>query len=637
MRRAATRWILVALAALVSTAATAQTAQPLTAADLNSWLDGYIPYALRSGDYAGIGVVVVRGNEVLAQRGWGFADVQSERPVDPERTLFRTGSVGKLFTWTAVMQLVEQGKLDLDADVNQYLDFKLPSPQKVTMRHLMTHTPGYEERIKHLETDDPQRLVKLEDYVKRWAPAQIYAPGSTIAYCNYGVTLAGYIVQRLTGVPYDTYIEQNVFAPLGMTRSASSQPVPAQFTPDLSSGYRRASQPAQPFENFGVGPAGGHSTTVADMARFMRAYLGGGQLDNAAILKPATVERMWTPTYAAMKQLPAMGLGFFRDDRNGRVVYGHAGDSQYFHASLQMVPEDKIGFYFVTNSTGRDPAAGALRGAVFHDFMDRYFPDAAAPPPTEATAAAHAQAIAGRYWSSRRASSNFMSLLSLLGEMTVVPMPDGTIAVSALPGLNGEPKRWRETAPFVWREVGGTSRIAARVEDGRVAAFATDDHPLADVGLRAPPALSASWNLPLVLFSLAVLALTLLVRPVRAVLRRRARAPFPLQGRAALRHRLVGASALVGLLFVGGFFFVVLQIGNGLSVFDSGLDPVLRVLQLFGLLAIAGAGVALWNLRESFRAPGWWRRAGALVFTIACLDIVWVGFAYKLLRVSLEY
>ncbi len=123
-------------------------AQPGSREDLEAFLDGVLAAEMRSHSIASATVSVVKDGELFFAKGYGYADRESRRPVDPERTLFRPGSISKLFTWTAVMQLVEQGKIDLDADVNEYLtDFRIPDtfPEPITMEHLMTHTPGFED------------------------------------------------------------------------------------------------------------------------------------------------------------------------------------------------------------------------------------------------------------------------------------------------------------------------------------------------------------------------------------------------------------------------------------------------------------------------------------------------------------
>jgi len=174
-------------------------APAMVKSDVDAWLDGYMPYALLRGDAAGAVVVVVKDGKVLTQRGFGYADVGTRRRVDPETTLFRQASVSKLITWTAVMQLVEQGKIDLDRDINTYLDFRIPpfGGKPVTMRNLMTHTGGFDEVQRGLNSYDPKKIPSLGDALKRQVPYLIYAPGTTPAYSNYGTSLAGYIVERV--------------------------------------------------------------------------------------------------------------------------------------------------------------------------------------------------------------------------------------------------------------------------------------------------------------------------------------------------------------------------------------------------------------------------------------------------------
>src|SRR3974377_2176715 len=175
-----------------------------------------MPMQLQREDTAGACVLIVKDGRVLFAKGYGFSDVKSRKPVTVEATLFRPGSISKLFTWTAVMQLVEQGKLDLDRDVNSYLDFKIPAtfPQPVTLRSLMTHTPGFEEQIKDLINDEGSPMVSLHDHLARHMPEGIFPPGTPPAYSNYGASLAGYIVERVSGKPFNEYVEENIFKPL---------------------------------------------------------------------------------------------------------------------------------------------------------------------------------------------------------------------------------------------------------------------------------------------------------------------------------------------------------------------------------------------------------------------------------------
>ncbi|WP_366926181.1 serine hydrolase domain-containing protein, partial [uncultured Sphingomonas sp.] len=257
---------------------------------MNGWLDGFLPYALARGDIPGAVVVVVRDGQIVTQRGYGFADVAKGRRVDPRTTLFRPGSISKLFTWTAVMQQVERGKLNLDTDVNRYLDFTIPAYEgrPVTLRNIMTHTAGFEEQVKDIIVTDPKKALGYEELLKRWVPHRVYAPGTTPAYSNYATSLAGYIVQRVSGQPFDTYVERNIFAPLQMTRSSMRQPLPANLRPLMSLGYAPGQEEPIGFEFVGPAPAGSLSSTGEDMARFMIAHLQNG----AGLLQPRTAQLM---------------------------------------------------------------------------------------------------------------------------------------------------------------------------------------------------------------------------------------------------------------------------------------------------------------------------------------------------------
>jgi CubicO group peptidase (beta-lactamase class C family) len=199
-------------------------AHALTAEDVAVFFDGLVPYALHRGDIAGATIAVVKDGQLLFAQGYGFADLKTKKPVIADETLFRTGSTSKAFTWTAVMQLVEQGKLNLDSDVNTYLDFKIPEKfgKPITLRNLMTHAAGFEEAITDLFLTKPEQLYSLHDYLVRHMPERIFPPGKVVAYSNYGATLAAYIVQRVSGEPFADYVANHVFKPIGILAAASS-------------------------------------------------------------------------------------------------------------------------------------------------------------------------------------------------------------------------------------------------------------------------------------------------------------------------------------------------------------------------------------------------------------------------------
>ncbi len=350
---------------------------------MEAFLDGLIQGQLRERTIAGATVAVVGGGEVLFTKGYGWADVDGRRPVDPEETLFRIASVTKLFTFTAVMQLAEEGWLDLEADVNEYLDFRIPDTysEPITLTHLMTHTAGFEEDLRNLFTFDPEGIGRLEDWVEDNLPQRVRPPGTFSVYSNYGTALAGYIVERVSGLPWEDYIERRILEPLGMERTTGREPLPDGLAPALSQGYapRKGGFEAQLLElSPGGAPAGSMSSTAADMATFMLAFLDGGAVGDARILEEDTVARMLDRHFGHDPQLPGNGLGFFEMSSHGTRILGHGGNTQWFHNTLALFPEHDLGLFVSFNTT---TAAPLTYGPFLATFLDRFF----AAPPTPPT------------------------------------------------------------------------------------------------------------------------------------------------------------------------------------------------------------------------------------------------------------
>ena len=613
---------------------------PLTADDLNTWLDGYMPHALKIADIAGAVVVVVKDGEILSERGFGFADVAKHTPVDPRLTLFRPGSVSKLFTWTAVMQLVEQGKIDLDVDVNRYLDFTIPPREgkPVTMRNLMQHTAGFEEQAKGIISEDPHSpdFVTL---LKQWVPTRVFAPGTTPAYSNYGASLAGYIVQRLSGETFDDYIEKHIFQPLQMQHSSFRQPLPAALAPLMSDGYRVGSGEAYPFEIIGPAPAGSMSSPGEDMAHFMIAQLQGGEYHGNRILRADTAAAMHDSPLTLLPPLNRMELGFFETNVNGREVIGHLGDTDYFHTSLHLFLEENVGLYVSFNSLGQDGAVGSLRTALFDDFADRYYP---ASRPGErvdtATAARHAAMLKGRWGNSRASQSNFLAAVGLVDQVKVGVDEKGRLVLPFL-GVNGKPRQWTEVSPFLWYDMEDHERLAAQIVDGKVARFSIDLLSPFMVFQRVPWYRDAAWLLPLFAASVAVLLITALQWPIAAIVRRRFGARLPLERTAlrAMRAGKIGAILLVTA--VGLWVALIAWLMKGVGNLTSKSDAWLYAVELFGIAAfIGGTLLILWNLRSVFGARRRWpARLWSVVLTVAACVVLWVGCAFHLIGVGSNY
>ena len=304
-----------------------------------------MPYAIGKGDIPGAVVVVVKDGQVLTERGYGYADVAKKTKVDPKSTLFRPGSISKLFTWTALMQQVEQGKVDLNADVNKYIDFKIPpfEGKPITVLNLMTHTPGFEEQVKDLITLGEKTQVPFDTLLKRWTPNRIYAPGTTPAYSNYGASLAGYIVQRTSGEPFDAYLEHHIFGPLGMAHSTFRQPLPANLKPLMAEGYVSGKDKPYGYEFVNAAPAGALAASGDDMGRFMIAHLQNGTYNGQQILQPATAQLMHSRANSPFAAGDGMAHGFYETNINGMRVIAHGGDTVAFHSDLHLFLDKNVG------------------------------------------------------------------------------------------------------------------------------------------------------------------------------------------------------------------------------------------------------------------------------------------------------
>ncbi len=607
-------------------------APDMVKSDVDAWLDGYMPYALGRGDAAGAVVVVVKDGKVLTQRGFGYADVGARRPVDPETTLFRQASVSKLMTWTAVMQLVEQGKIDLDRDINAYLDFRIPpfGGKPVTMRNLMTHTGGFDEVQRGLNSYDPKKIPSLGDALKRQVPHRIYAPGTTPAYSNYGTSLAGYIVERVSGLPYDDYVERHIFAPAGMMRSTFRQPLPAALRPLMASGYMLGSGKPGRFELSSLAPSGAMTASGADMGRFMIAHLA----DGGALMKPATAAQMQGTILRLIPPLNGMALGFYEQNINGRKALSHAGDSLNFHSQLWIFPEEKVGIYMSMNAAGTQNVSGPIRAYLFEAFADRYFPFEQRDGRVDAaTAREHARMMVGTYNKTRRLETSFLKAMELTGQAKVTLDSDGGIRLNTVSGIGGQPRKWVEIAPFVWREQGGKLRLAAKVEKGRVVRFSVDSGSPYIAFDRVPWYLSSAWLTPAMLASLAALLLTAIAWPAAALARRRYGVKADLAPAALKSYRLTRAFAALAVAVMVGWLWFATSLLADFSSLGGELDWALVTLQIATPVIFLGLlGSALWNIRHVWTSKrGRFAKFWSLVLLLSAVVLLWIGVGFHLI------
>lgn len=607
---------IVTLIFAVAAAPLAAAPPALSQADIARWLDGYMPAALKAGDVAGATVVIVRDGRLLTARGYGLADIAERRPVDALQTAFRLGSVTKIFTWIAVMQQVERGRLDLDRDINTYLDFHV-APRNgppITLRTLMTHTAGFDEHMKKLFVGAPSQLQSLEHYVKEGLPPRVYGAGEVPSYSNYGAALAAYIVQRASGEPFDAYVDRHILRPVGMTRTSLRQPLPPAIAPMLATGYRQASAAPIGFEWLNNQAAGGMTSTGADMARFMIMALNGGQAGRTTVVRPGTLIEMGRRQNLPSRPFQTMGLGLLSTDRNGIHVIGHDGDLQSFKTVVYLLPAKNIGIFVAMNSAGQNHAGHRIRTMVFQRFVDRYFPAPRLDPRAIGTGMAHGREIAGLYSNSRASRRGILALRTLRNQDLATLKPDGTIEIDGFEDLAGRPEIWTETAQWRWTSNQGNQLIAVRAGD-RVVGLATDED-ITTMLIRPQWWQSRAVALPGLYAGLSVIALCMLLWPIEALLRARGLPAAPRPFLPVLDRLAHGAG--ITALAAAALATTLLARATDITTFDDRFDPWLYAIQALTLAASIGSILSLVNFLNAWRGatPNLYLRLRSLIQTL---------------------
>jgi len=606
-----------------ATAAVPQPAGLTDRAELEAFIDGMMAAHFPSRHIPAATIAVVKDGALFFAKGYGFADREKRIPVDPATTLIRPGSISKLFTWTAVMQLVEQGKLDLDADVNSYLKtFKIPAtfPEPITMRHLLTHTPGFEDQGLGLFARDPAELKPLRESLAAKIPARVRPAGSLSSYSNYGTALAGLIVEEVSGIPFAEFVEQNILRPLGMEHSTFREPLPAELAPNMAVGYQWKKGRFEPgkFELIGnYGPAGSLSATATDMAKFMIAHLQLGRLGETRILKEETARRMHSRLYGLDPRLPGMAHGFYEMEAHGVRGIGHGGDTMLFHSELLLLPEHNVGLFVSYGSSGL-PGYDLLPA-----FIGRYFaaPDPA-PPEPPAGFEERTKRVAGVYRFTRHNYTSIEKAFALPSVVSVAAGPKGTITTS-IQGF-GEPWVWREVAPNYYGQIDGTMRLVFReAADGSITNMYFSLLPFM-------PCYRVAWYAtPTVNYVLLGATLFLCISTlVSFCYHRKGRKQDPTLARWCART--AAAVSVMTICAVGGVVAVIAAASEELAY---GLPkPLIAILGLVLLTTIlTPILVALTGLAWRDR---WWttfRRIHVSAFALAAAGMVWFYAYWNLL------
>ncbi|QEE17047.1 serine hydrolase domain-containing protein [Promethearchaeum syntrophicum] len=445
---------------------------------LEDFLDYYIPFLLTELDTMGGVISVVKDDTLLISKGYGYSDIEKVKPVEPNSTQFRVGSVSKLFTWTGIMQLVEQDILDLDTDINDYLkSFQVPETfsEPITLKYLLTHTAGFEETYSPI-ISDIDLYSTLEEELKTKLPPRIRPPGIMTSYSNFGTALAGFIIEETTGIKYEEFIEENILKVLGMNRSSFYQPLPLNLTEDsgVPTGFYYDNN--QFYEGFyeyiSIVPAGGMSTTANDMANFMIANLNNGTFKQNQILQNNTIQEMQSEQFTTHPQFPGMCYGFYELPHDYLRIIGHGGDMVFYHSLMSLIPEENLGIFISFNSLDSVPAPYAF----LNNLLNRFFPPSEKDPiiPLD-NHEFRVNLYTGIYELTRRPYSTIDKILHRTYSEDIYEITansNGELNVFGIPFI--------EIEPFLLQDTSGYGLYLAFIvdEEGKITHFYMNDSPV---------------------------------------------------------------------------------------------------------------------------------------------------------------
>ena len=605
---------------------------PTDPVELEAFMDGIIGAHLDAYNIAGATVSVVKDGDLFFAKGYGYANINEKTNVRADETLFRIGSISKLFVWTAIMQLVEQGKLDLNTDINTYLsDFKIPDTydEPVTLAHLMTHTAGFEEYVIGLFARDKEYLSPLSEILTRELPARVRLPGDIASYSNHGTGIAAYIVEQTSGMTWDEYVEENILIPLGMEHTTFRQPVPEPLSEAASKGYSYVGGEfhEEGFEYIPLAPVGAASATATDMATFMITHLQLGQLGETSILDSNTARQMQGTLFRHTPDVNPILHGFIDMSMNGQWVIGHGGSTFMFHSTMALLPEHKVGLFVSYNSKD----GGIAVDKVYKAFMDRYYPagEIQTLEPTE-NARNQLRRFVGSYRANRYAHRRLTKLSAAFGSVRIILTEEGVIKT-----ITGrETKCWIETAPLTFREEDGLETLAFREDEkGRITHMFLGDLPIIAferLGLTELPAVHRGFGVVAVILFL----ITVVFWPVAALMRRKYGVTLdPKMFVPFLAQMLIWSTCLLLVVFAIGLAIVLSDPTNIVYGVPLGLK-VLLVLPILSAILTLGAlvyTVVIWRLRKGRT----WRRIYYTVITFMCVAVLWqlnywnlLGFRY---------
>ena len=566
---------------------------------MEAFLDGIIETIMDEKHIAGATMSVVHDKDVILQKGYGYADINNKITIDPEKTLFRIASISKMFTWISVLQLVEQGKLELDTDINEYLEgFKIPETfdEPVTLRSLMSHSAGFEERLLHLFTTDPDEMKPIGELLYMQLPERVRTPMKHSSYSNHSTGLAQYIIELTSNMPFEEYAEQHILNPTGMQNTTFRQPIPDRLSENMSGGYVFSNSQLQKmyFEYVPMSGVGGASSTARDMAKFMKILLNNACYEDVCLLDSATFALMNQPALVHAEAINPARHGIMDMSFNDIEVLGHGGATFWFHSIMAVLPEHNFGFFLSFNSAG---GSGTTRD-VMEKLVERYYSEPLPLRETIALENKYLKRFEGKYMTNRRSHSSFFKIRAIENP-TVITTENGKLRMV-------EPRK-----PAAWylpvdsttfREKNSNNMIAFEFENKK-ASFLFKDHFCFRAFERIKGVYSPTLHKVIFRASLITIIYILIIMPWLYLARRNY-----MPAKAVLKPLPISSKTLAWMCsacLAIGYFFIN-------SAMDTGRDLILSVpvsmkfgmffpfAAMFFLLLMIWRSFEMWKNKETF-------------------------------------
>ncbi|MDR4988934.1 MAG: serine hydrolase [Bacteroidales bacterium] len=585
-------------------------------------------------------MAIVTANGDTFMKGYGQSSLQNGEPTDPEKHLFRTGSVSKIFVWTAVMQLYERGLVDLDADINTYLDVDFNhrilyngDEVPITLRHLLNHTAGFEDVLQNLFSFSPQPA--LREQLLDMVPARIFPPGEVMAYSNWGTSLTGYIVECVTGLSFEDYVEQYIFEPLGMMSSSFRQPLPDDLKKNFVTAYRWVDGTFMEghFEHMAA-PAGGISTTARDMVLFLHAQLNGGENEYGRFMDASTLQTMHTNSFSYHPLTAGIAHGFLEWYINGQRIIWHGGSSTVFDSGFYLLNESGLGLFFAYSG-------GSYTGhaRIMNKFMDTFFPQQVVQEKDyEPLLATEIEQLEGFYHQSRMMRTSSDKMLNLvMGSFQLRGTSENIIEFS----LYEEDYVFEQVVPGVFKRISEKSSypfgpldylVVGKEPNGRPMLITDGPMTFIKTSWRETPSFAALIFIPS-LFLAVTVVLFLIIRLVVKKVRRRVPC---FSAETIIINRVMGGHAAAFLLSLMLFMVSaephpVHQLPQ--SFFEP--NPILDLLISMGLwiTGILSLGLLVMMIRRA-RVAGYRPLPSFIVqglYTLWAVALVWLLQFYNLI------